>query len=318
VQRRKKSCMYLRGNIDDDCFCQWHWCDLPQLSSTLTLIDIVVVLIIWDDNENIIVAYRTVSSVIMSLTVTATLIKMFWHTMTFWKECHTVCLTVNTIIRNQHISTLNQNCIDVQQLMSSHLIWHDTKLYKWDVHTEQCKNDPCLKRVSVLSELLLINKENWIFISSYKNENDNIHIVKNENSVSCQLWDTYLYDTYIVVVVVNVVAAELVVQESVLTYLIKKDFTYKSYEWRSWRRKKKRSYMWDEGVYNSLHWWISSSELSEKITQAMKKFSSANLTCTKQANMCQQTLTTVQQPFQRLKAQPWRERKKWCHKLNSY
>jgi len=43
----------------------------------LTLIDIVVVLIIQDDNENIIVVYRIVSSVIMSLAVTATLIKMF-------------------------------------------------------------------------------------------------------------------------------------------------------------------------------------------------------------------------------------------------
>ncbi len=29
--------------------------------------------------------------------------------------------------------------------------------------------------------------------------------------------------------------------------------------------------MWGEGVYNSLHWQISSSELSKKTTQAMKK-----------------------------------------------
>jgi len=43
----------------------------------LTLIDIIVVLIIQDDNENIIVVYETVSSVIMPLAVTATLIKMF-------------------------------------------------------------------------------------------------------------------------------------------------------------------------------------------------------------------------------------------------
>jgi len=42
-----------------------------------TLIDIVVVLIIQDDNENVIVAYRTVSSMITSLTVTATLTEMF-------------------------------------------------------------------------------------------------------------------------------------------------------------------------------------------------------------------------------------------------
>jgi len=97
--------------------------------------------------------------------------------------------------------------------------------------------------VSVLSKLLLINEENWININSHKSESSNIHIVKNEDSVSCQLWDTYLYDTYIVVVV-DVVAAELVVWESVLAYLIKKGFMYKSCEWRSWRRKKKRSCMW--------------------------------------------------------------------------
>ena len=83
------------------------------------------------------------------------------------------------------------------------------------------------------------------------------------------------------------------------------------------KKEKKKLYVrW--GVYNSLHWQISSSELSEKITQAMKKFSSANLTHTKQANTCQQTLTTVQQPFQKLRTQPWRKRKRWCHELNSY
>ncbi len=216
--------MYLRGNIDDDHSCQQCQCDLSWLSSMLILIDTVVVLIVWDDNENIIVVYRTVSSMITPLAVTVTLIEMFWCTMTFQKECHTVCLTVNTTDRNQHILTLNQNCIDVQQLMSSYLIQHDTELYKQNIHIEQHENDSCLKKVSVLSELLLINKENWIFISSCKNEGDNIHIVKNENPVSCQLWDTYLYNTYIVVVVV--VAAVLVVQESVLTYSIKRGFTY--------------------------------------------------------------------------------------------
>jgi hypothetical protein len=56
--------------------------------------------------------------------------------------------------------------------------------------------------------------------------------------VNCQLWDTYLYDTYIVVVV-DVVAVKLVVQESVLTYSIKKDFTYKSCEWRVEEKEKK-------------------------------------------------------------------------------
>jgi len=204
--------------------------------------------------------------------------------MTFQKECHTACLTVGTTDRNQYTLTLNQNCIDVWQSMSSHLIQHNIKLYEQNIHTEQCENDHCLRKVSILSELLLINKENWILTDSHKNENDNICIIKNKGFVSCQLWDMYLYNIYIVVVVV--VAAELVIWESVLIYLIKKGFTYKRCQWRSWRRKKKKSCMWDEEIYNSLHWQISLSELSKKITQAMKKFSSVNLTHTKWTNMC--------------------------------
>ena len=80
--------------------------------------------------------------------------------MTFQKEHHITFLTVSTTVRNQHASTLNQNCIDVQQLMSPHLIQHDIELYKQNIHIEQHKNVSCLRRVSVLSELLLINKEN--------------------------------------------------------------------------------------------------------------------------------------------------------------
>jgi len=189
--------MYLRGNIDDNHLCQQCWCDLSWLSSRLTLIDIVViVLIIQDDNENVIVVYRTVSSMVMSLAVTATLTEMFWCTTTFQKECHTMCLTVDTISRNQHTLTLNQNCIDVWWMMSPHLIQCDMLLYKQNVHIEQHNDGPCLRKVSVLSELLLINKENWININICKDKGDNIYIVKNEGSVSCQLWDTYSYDTY--------------------------------------------------------------------------------------------------------------------------
>jgi len=212
----------------------------------LTLIDIVVVLIVQDDNENVIVVYRTVSSMIMSLAVTATLIEMFWCTTTFQKKCHIMCLTVNTTDRNQHILTLNQNCIDVQWSMNSHLIQCDTLLYKQNVHIRQHKNDHCLREVSITSKLLLINEENRIDISIHKNKNSNISVIQNESSTSCQLRDTYLYDTYMMIVVV-VVAAELVVWESVLTYSIKKDFTYKRCWWRSWRRKKKKSCMWGEG-----------------------------------------------------------------------
>jgi len=49
------------------------------------------------------------------------------------------------------------------------------------------------------------------------------------------------------------------------------------------KKEKEKLYVrW--GVYNSLHWWVSLSELLEKTTQVMKKiFSSANLTRTKRA-----------------------------------
>jgi len=43
----------------------------------LILIDIIVVLIIQDDNENVIVAYRTVSSMVTPLAVITTLTEMF-------------------------------------------------------------------------------------------------------------------------------------------------------------------------------------------------------------------------------------------------
>jgi len=146
--------------------------------------------------------------------------------MTFQKEHHTAFLIVSTTVRNQHVLTLNQNCIDVQQLMSSHLLQCNTGLYKQNIVTEQSKNDHCLREVSVQSKLLLINIENRINISVCKSKNSNISIVQDKSSTSCQLRDTYLYNIYMMIVVV-VVAAALVVQKSVLKYSIKKDFTYK-------------------------------------------------------------------------------------------
>ncbi len=100
-------------------------------------------------------------------------------------------------------------------------------MYKQNVVTEQSENDHCLREVSIQSELLLINLKNRIDISVCKNKSDNISIVQDKGSTSCQLRDTYLYDIYMMIVVV-VVAAELVIQKLVLKYLIKKDFTYKS------------------------------------------------------------------------------------------
>ncbi len=70
--------MYLKIEINNNHLCwQQSWCNLSQFSNALILIDAVVVLIIWDDNEYIIVAYRAVSSMITLLAVAATLTEMF-------------------------------------------------------------------------------------------------------------------------------------------------------------------------------------------------------------------------------------------------
>ena len=119
-------------------------------------------------------------------------------------------LTVSITVRNQYALTLNQNCIHVQQLISSYLLQCDTDLYKQNVITEQSKNNHCLRKVSIQSKLLLINLKNRINISVCKSKSDNISIVQDKSPTNCQLRDTYLYDTYMMIVVV-VVAAELVI-----------------------------------------------------------------------------------------------------------
>jgi hypothetical protein len=103
MQEKKRSHMYLKVKVDNDrSHWQQGWCNSPQFSNALILIDTVVVLIVQDDNEYIIVAYRTVSSMIMSLAVAATLTEMFWC-MTFQKSVILMFLTVSTTVRNQHI-----------------------------------------------------------------------------------------------------------------------------------------------------------------------------------------------------------------------
>jgi len=110
--------------------------------------------------------------------------------------------------------------------MSSHLLQCDMSSYKQNIVIKQSEDDHCLRKVSVQSKLLLINLKDKININVCKSKNNNISVVQDKNSTSCQLRDTYLYDTYIMIVVV-VVAAALVVQESVLKYSIKRDFMYK-------------------------------------------------------------------------------------------
>jgi len=233
--------MYLKVEVNNNHLCQQQSkCNLSQFSNVFTLISTVVVLIVQDDNEYIVVVYKAVSSMIRSLAVVTTLTEMFWCMTTFQKKRHTVFLTVSTTDRNQHVLTLNQNCVDVQQSMSSYLSQCDTVLYEQNIVTEQSENDHCLREVSIQSKLLLINLKNRIDTDVYTDENDNISIVQDKSSTSCQLWDTYLYNTYMMMIVDVVVAAELVIQESVLKCVKQERFHIWEMTVKKLKKKKKK------------------------------------------------------------------------------
>ncbi len=100
--------------------------------------------------------------------------------------------------------------------MNSYLSWCDTVLYEQNIVIKQSKNDHCLREVSIQSKLLLTNSKNRINISVCKSESNNISIVQDKSSISCQLWDIYLYNTYMMMIVVVVVAFKFIIQESVL------------------------------------------------------------------------------------------------------
>jgi len=216
--------MYLKVEIDNNNpHQQWCWCNLLLLRNLFTLIDlIIVIIVIWDDNNNIIVVYEAVSSMITSLTVAVTSFEMLWHMTTFQKKHHTVFLTVCTTVRNQHITSLNKDCIYVQWLMRQNLLSQNSSLYKENIMIKESKNDNDLKRVNEGVQLLRINQKNRICIICCSNKSV---LIQNKSSTCCQIWETNLYNTYIIVVAA-VVAAECVIQESVLKGVNWREFSH--------------------------------------------------------------------------------------------
>jgi hypothetical protein len=312
---KKKEELYVSKSDIDDNRPHWWRCNSSQLSSRLILIDIiVVVLIIQDDNENIIVAYRTVTCVVTPLAVTATLIEMFWCTTHFKRVSYCVSDSWHNWQKSTHSDSESESCwCTTADEFSFDSMWC---IVVQTEHSHWAAQEWLLSEKSECTE--------WAAADQQRELNQHQQPQGWEQHMHCKEWGLCELSASRHISVWHLhccccwccccwaccmrVSADIFNQER---------FHIQSCEWRSWRRKKKKV-VWGERVYNSLHWQISSSELSKKITQAMKKFSSANLTCTKQANTCQQTLTTIQQPFQRLKAQPWRKRKRWCHELNSY
>ncbi len=190
-----------------------------MLRNLLTLTDlIVVIIVIQNDNDNIIVAYRAVSSMITSLTVAATFFEMLWCMMTFWKEHHTVFLTICTTVRNQHITFLHKDCIYVQWLMRQNLLFQNSSLYKENIIIRENKDNNGLRRVNKGVQLLHTDWKNRICIICCSDEST---LIQNESFTCCQIWETNLYDTYMIVV-----AAECVIQESVLKGVNQREFLH--------------------------------------------------------------------------------------------
>jgi len=212
--QKKRDHTYLRVKVDNND-PHWWWCqsNLLLLKNLPTLTDlIIVIIVIQNDNDNIVVAYRTVSSVIMSLTVAVTFFEMLWCTTTFQKECHTVFLTVCTIIRNQHITFLNKNHIYVWWSVRQNLLPQNLSLYEKNTTIKESKNNNNLRRMYKDVQLLCTDWKNRICIICCSDEST---LIQNKSSACCQIWKTNLYNTYMIVVAA-VVATECVVQESVL------------------------------------------------------------------------------------------------------
>jgi len=129
---------------------------------------------------------------------------MLWCMTTFQKEHHTAFLTVCTTVRNQHITSLNKDCIYVWWLMRQNLLSQNLFLYKENIVIKENKNDNDLRRVNKDAQLLCINQKNRICIIHYSSESK---LIQNESFVCCQIWETNLYNIYIIVVAA-VVAAE--------------------------------------------------------------------------------------------------------------
>ena len=73
-------------------------------------------------------------------------------------------MTLLTVVRDEVITLLNENDIDVQQTHCTDLCLHYLLMYERYVTAEKYKNCADLRKVSDDCELLLINIENEICI----------------------------------------------------------------------------------------------------------------------------------------------------------
>jgi hypothetical protein len=112
-KKRKRSCTYLKVKINNNHLCQQQsWCNLSQFSNTLILINTVVILIVWDNNEYIIIVYEAVSSMITSL---CSCCNIYWNVLTY----NDISERVSYHIFNSQYNHQKSTCFDFK----SELCW---------------------------------------------------------------------------------------------------------------------------------------------------------------------------------------------------
>jgi hypothetical protein len=222
-----------------------------------------------------------VSSVIMSLAVTATFTEMFWCTTTFQKN---VISCVWQLIQQQKSTHSDSEselhwCMTVNEF-SSDSMWYiavQTEHSHWAAWEW-----PLSERSEHTSKLLLINKENRIDISICKSENDNISVVQNK-SLQVVSSETHTCTTLTWWLLLLLLLLLSLLYESQCWHIQSRKISHTKGVDEEVEEKRKRSCMrW--GVYNSLHWQIS-KWIVEENHASNEKFSSANLTHTKRKNM---------------------------------
>ncbi len=148
-------------------------------------------------------------------------------------------LTVSTTVRNQHITSLNKNCIYVWWLMRQNLLPQNLFLYEENIAIREKKDDNDLRRMNEDVQLLCTDWKNRICIICCSSKST---LIQNESSVCCQIWETNLYDTYMIVVAA-VVAAECVIQESVLKDVNQREFHVQEVVMKRLKKKMKQKIM---------------------------------------------------------------------------
>jgi hypothetical protein len=183
-KRRKKSCMYLR-NIDDNPHQQcvmWFFLSWAAGSSSLTLLLFSSFRWQWEH-------HCCIQNSEQCDHVTCSYCNTHWNVLMYndiWKECHTVCLTVDTTQKSTHSDSESELhwCTTADEF-SSDSVWYKAVQTE---HSHWAAQEWLLSEKSEHTEWAAADQQRELNQhQQLQEENNNVHIVENEGSVSCQL-----------------------------------------------------------------------------------------------------------------------------------